>query len=692
MELQNTNIYSSFLKGGGEMGELIRNFDWANHPLGTPDKWPISLLAVVGIMLNSRFPMYIMWGKEYYSLYNDAYRPSLGKEGKHPNILGQPVLEAFPEARAFLKESLQRVIETGEATWREDDEIPIYRDGQMETGFWTFSHSPVLDDNGNIGGVLVTCTETTHKVVTMKKLEESEMRFKTIIKEAPLAICVLKGRDFRVEMVNGSFSALVDRTEKELLDNPILTVMPEVAGLILPVLTNTLETQTPFHATEFMVPIERHGDISKGYFNFIFHPMRLVGDEEATLIGVGMEVTASVEAKKKLQVSEQQFRLLATAIPHFVWTGDASGQLNYFNDAVFEYSGMSMAEIMEKGWLEIVHPDDREENVRRWLNAIETGENFHFEHRFRKHDGTYRWQLSRAIPHKNEAGEIQMWVGTSTDIQEQILFTQELERLVKMRTELLQEANQKLEKSIEELQKSNAQLQSFAYISSHDLQEPLRKIRTFAGRIMEKESDKLSEKGREYFIRMQDAATRMQKLIEDLLAYSRTSSSDQVYKRMEMSAVLEEVRMEFEDSLSEKNATVSVTGIPFQAEMVGFQFVQLFHNLFSNAIKFSKPDIPLHITIQTAVVSGAELPDPKLNPDIEYGHVSFSDNGIGFDSVYQDRIFEVFQRLHGKNEYSGTGIGLAIVKKIVENHHGAISATGVPGLGARFDVYIPLEQ
>lgn len=685
-------MYLNFLKAGGEMGTLIRNFDWANHPLGTPDQWPISMLAVVGIMLNSRFPMYLMWGKEYYSLYNDAYRPSLGKEGKHPNILGQPVLEAFPEARGFLKESLRKVVEEGEATWREDEEIPIFRDGQMQTGFWTFSHSPVMDDQGNIGGVLVTCTETTHKVVTMRKLEESEMRFRTIIKEAPLAICVLKGPDFRVEMVNSTFSALVDRTEKELLDNPLLSVMPEAAEMLLPILNNTLETRTPFNATEFLIPIHRHGNLEEVYFNFIFHPMHLIGEEEATLIGVGMEVTASVEAKNKLQVREKQFRLLATAIPHFVWTCNAGGQLNYFNEVFFEYSGMSMVEIMGKGWIEILHPDDREENVLRWAKSIETGQDFHFEHRFKKHDGTYCWQLSRAIPHKNEAGEIQMWIGTSTDIQEQKLFTQELERLVKMRTGLLQKANEKLEKSIGELQKTNAQLHSFAYVSSHDLQEPLRKIRTFAGRIMEKEGDKLSQKGLEYFTRMQDAAIRMQKLIEDLLAYSRTSSTEHLFKMEAIGEVLEEVRLEFEESLTEKSATISITGAAFEAEMVGFQLVQLFNNLFSNAIKFSKPDTPLILTIQTAVVSGAELPESKLNSDKQYGHVSFSDNGIGFDAEYEDRIFEVFQRLHGKNEYSGTGIGLAIVKKIIENHHGAVSATGESGVGARFDLYIPLKQ
>jgi len=692
MELSKKNTYLNFLKGGGEMGTLIRNFDWANHPLGTPDQWSTSMLVMVGVMLNSRFPMYLMWGKEYYSLYNDAYRPSLGKEGKHPNILGQPVLEAFSEARAFLEESLRKVVEEGEATWREDEEFPIFRDGQMQTGFWTFSHSPVLDDQGNIGGVLVTCTETTHKVVIMRKLEESEMRFRTIIKEAPLAICVLKGLDFRVEMVNSTFSTLVDRTEKQLLDNPLLSVMPEAAEMLLPILNNTLETRTPFNATEFLIPIHRHGNLEEVYFNFIFHPMHLIGEEEATLIGVGMEVTASVEAKNKLQVREKQFRLLATAIPHFVWTCNASGQLNYFNEVFFEYSGMSMVEIMGKGWIEILHPDDREGNVLRWAKSIETGQDFHFEHRFKKHDGTYCWQLSRAIPHKNEAGEIQMWIGTSTDIQEQKLFTQELERLVKMRTGLLQKANEKLEKSIGELQKTNAQLHSFAYVSSHDLQEPLRKIRTFAGRIMEKEGDKLSQKGLEYFTRMQDAAIRMQKLIEDLLAYSRTSSTEHLFKMEAIGEVLEEVRLEFEESLTEKSATISITGAAFEAEMVGFQLVQLFNNLFSNAIKFSKPDTPLILTIQTAVVSGAELSASKLNSDKQYGHVSFSDNGIGFDAEYEDRIFEVFQRLHGKNEYSGTGIGLAIVKKIIENHHGAVSATGESGVGARFDLYIPLKQ
>ena len=257
----------------------------------------------------------------------------------------------------------------------------------------------------------------------------------------------------------------------------------------------------------------------------------------------------------------------------------------------------------------------------------------------------------------------------------------ELEKEVKGRTKELELKNI-------ELETANKDLVSFNYISSHDLQEPLRKIQTFATCIMEEEEKNLSDKGKEYLKRMTQTANRMRYLIEDLLSYSRTKSDDRVFENTELNFLLDEVKKDFEDVMMEKHSVIEATRL-CEVSVIPFQFRQLFHNLISNSLKFSKPGVPTHITIKSKIGLGNFFDDKRLVPGKKYCHIMFTDNGIGFDSEYRYRIFEVFQRLHSVLEFPGTGIGLAICKRIVENHNGFITASGEVNKGARFDIYIP---
>jgi two-component system, chemotaxis family, CheB/CheR fusion protein len=274
----------------------------------------------------------------------------------------------------------------------------------------------------------------------------------------------------------------------------------------------------------------------------------------------------------------------------------------------------------------------------------------------------------------------------SLEIQE--LYTKELENLIRQRTLELKNANIDLEQKNRDLLKMNRELEEFAYVSSHDLQEPLRKLQTFASRIIEKEDSNLSKKGRTYFHLMQDAANRMQKLIEDLLAFSRLTTSERKFEPTDLNTILEEVKATFKEVIEEKHATIE-SGKLGKANIIPFQFNQLMHNLISNALKFSKPDLPPHIVIKSRIKKGSELKAKNLLPQNKYVHLSIKDNGIGFESEFSEKIFEVFQKLHSKDEYPGTGIGLATVKKIVENHGGIVSATGKLNKGATFNIYIP---
>lgn len=279
----------------------------------------------------------------------------------------------------------------------------------------------------------------------------------------------------------------------------------------------------------------------------------------------------------------------------------------------------------------------------------------------------------------------------------------------------------------QELENQNSELASFTYVASHDLQEPLRKIQAFSSRILEKEEGRFSETGKDYFVRMRGAASRMQKLIEALLSYSRTSTSTIAFRPTDLNVIVEEAKKNLLDDIQGKDVLIESTKLPV-LNLVPLQFHQLLVNLIANAIKYSRPGVRPHIKISADLLTTpeelltvpaellkvpAELlagrdripahqlhlegvpvyqsPLPENNKDQKgrYWKISIEDNGIGFKQEYAERIFELFQRLHGRSEYEGTGVGLAICRKIVQNHHGAVKAHGQPGVGATFTIFLP---
>jgi signal transduction histidine kinase len=245
-----------------------------------------------------------------------------------------------------------------------------------------------------------------------------------------------------------------------------------------------------------------------------------------------------------------------------------------------------------------------------------------------------------------------------------------------------------LEDKNESLEKMNEELESFTYISSHDLQEPLRKIQTFVSILLDKEATDLSDTARNYLKRSQDNANRMQNLIRDLLAYSRLSVEVFPMENANLAALVDEIRHDFTEEINSKDILIEVTGNP-EARIIVSQFRQLLINHISNSIKFSHPDRQPHITVSNQLVHGKDIDIEGVVPQINYSRITVADNGIGFEPQYRDRIFKVFQRLHIEQQYKGTGIGLAIVKKIVDNHNGFITADSVTGEGATFTIYIP---
>jgi len=631
------------------------------------------------------FPIGVYFGKEMKVQF--ANQSILDIWGKGNDVIGKSFKQILPELdNQEIFKQLDSVYTTGVPYHAKNQQIDIVTGGETKSFYFNYSFTPLTDTNGKVYGVMNTAADVTDLNLAKLVIQKSEKNLRSTILQAPVAMCIFKGDNFIVELANDRMFELWGKPANEVMNKPIFEGLPEAKDQgFEAILEGVYTSGKTFSADGVPITLPRNGDIELVYLNFVYEPYRNTDGIISGILAVAVDVTAQLTASKKIEEREQKFKLLADSMPQFIWTGDANGNLNYFNQSVYNYSGLKEEELKRKGgWLEIVHPDEREENINQWLHSVSTGTDFKFEHRFRRSDGQYRWQLSRAKPQLDENGNIQMWVGSSTDIQDQKVFAESLESEVRERTKELAQNNI-------ELEKMNKELQSFAYISSHDLQEPLRKIQTFASRIAEKEKDNLSETGKDLFKRMQASAARMQSLIEDLLAYSRTNTLERDFKKINLSSVIEIVLSDLKEEILQKHANIEINK-SCEVNIIPFQFQQLFYNLISNSLKFSNPEHPLHIKINSEYSTGSKLDNKNLQSDTNYCHITFADNGIGFEPQYNVKVFELFQRLHGRNEYNGTGIGLSIVKKIVENHDGFITAKGELDKGATFDIYLPLER
>jgi PAS domain S-box-containing protein len=260
----------------------------------------------------------------------------------------------------------------------------------------------------------------------------------------------------------------------------------------------------------------------------------------------------------------------------------------------------------------------------------------------------------------------------------------------KKNEELILKYQEDLESKNLELSQSNTELASFTYIASHDLQEPLRKIQTFASRILDKEYENFSPDAKNYFQRITSASRRMQSLITALLNYSRTNTAEIVLVPTDLNTVIEEVKNNLTE-LMEENVVLETTALP-TLNIIPLQFNQLFSNIIINAIKYRKHDVSPVIKISAEIITVDKIKMQLPFTRNKYWLIKISDNGIGFEQEFANKIFELFQRLHGRSEYEGTGIGLAICKRIVQNHHGFIEAIGQPGIGSIFNIYLPAED
>ncbi len=801
-DVQEPNRFSmmpEFLAGGGELGQCIREYDWAATPLGPAETWPYSLRTALGILLNSAFPMFLFWGDEALCFYNDAYRPLLGHSGKHPCV-GARGSDVWAEVWDVIGPQMADVRRTGRPMVQEDRLIPIYRNGQLEDVYWSYSYSPVFDETGSVQGVFVTCTDTTSKMLDATGLSQSERRFRALVTatsdvvyrmsadwsqlreldgkgflsdtavpstswietyihprdraraEAAVAEAIRTRKplelEHRVLKADGSlgwtftraipmldetgaitewFGASTDISARRQIEEDLRTLGADLARSKR--LYETVTDTTPdliyvfdldyrftyankallamwgrtwdesigqglralgyeeWHAAMHEREIDQivatkqsirgtvtfpHAELGRRYYDYILTPVIGADGTVEAVAGTTRDVTDFKQAEAALRESEERFRLMADAIPEVIWVADAQGNNEVVNKRWEDYCGVPFeAEAYNASATQYIHPDDVPKVTAAFAWALQTGQPLEVEQRNRSASGEYRWFLNRAVPYRDpQTGEIVKWFGIGTDIHDRKLLQAEMERLVELRTRELAHSNQ-------ELYRSNEDLQQFAHAASHDLKEPVRKIITFADMLRATDGAALSDRGRMSLDKVRSAAERMMNMVNGVLGYSKLAATDQVWDRVDLATTLANVGTDLEVLIQQKGAVIEAEG-PLPT-LVGAPVLlhQLFYNLINNALKFSRDDAAPRIVVRGHIADGSRA------------EITVSDNGIGFEPEYAERIFKAFARLHPKDRYEGTGLGLSLCKRIVERHGGTIAATGVPGEGTTFHLTLP---
>ena len=386
--------------------------------------------------------------------------------------------------------------------------------------------------------------------------------------------------------------------------------------------------------------------------------------------------------EKKIEEAEAKARLAITSAQLGVYEVSFTNNEMITDTRFKEIWGVKNGESRDE-YARMIHPEDVALRNKAHELALQTG-HLNYEARLVWPDNSIHWMKATGILLYDEKGEGQKLVGVIQDITPQKQFSEALEREVQERTKELAEANQLL-------QQTNVELNQFAYIASHDLQEPLRKIRTFTN-LMLANFGEIPEKAALFVNKINSSSERMQTLINDVLKFSLLSKEREKFETVDLNQIVKNVVVDYELLIEQKYANVSVANLP-NIEAIPLQMNQLFTNLLSNALKFNNSDRSPDIKINCEILSQSAIAAHKeLIPGRVYYLIEFADNGIGFDQENAEQIFTIFQRLHGRSAYEGTGIGLAICKKITLNHHGLIFAKSSVDSGASFTVILPEVQ
>lgn len=513
---------------------------------------------------------------------------------------------------------------------------------------------------------------------------ETELQFYQLFMEAPAIINVFKGQDFRYELfhpknkeifgdVDFTGMALLDALP-ELKDQPLMQQLKEVYHTGKTIYENEKPVIFRGHAG---VPIER-------YFNYIYQPWYDLKGTVQGVLNFAIDVTEQVHARKGIEDSEKQFRRVLTSSPSiFVILHGREMRIMFVNDPLLASWGKT-ADIVGKTLMEVL-PELTDQPFPRLLDEVfTTGKPYYGkeEKAVIIKDGIpqeiYYHYAYQAIQEPN--GPVTGVNIMATDITEQVIARKKIEDSERKYRELSEHLEAIVEERTVELRRSNEDLQQFAHVASHDLKEPVRKLKTFINRLGDDFSASLPEQGKTYLDKMRAASTRMYDMIDGVLKYSSLNEGAQEIEPVDLNDIIANIESDLEMVFQQKHAVIEKGDLPV-INGARILIYQLFYNLVNNALKFSKEN--------PRIIVSASVTGKAANRMAE---ITIQDNGIGFSPAYAEKIFHAFSRLHSKDRYEGTGLGLALCKKIAERHRGTIRATGKENEGSAFTVTLPVKQ
>ena len=573
------------------------------------------------------------------------------------SFLGKLVKDLYPQSPAIA----QKHLEMDGKLWRRPggqsyEATVTTRDGRVRDTI--YYKATFANGSGDVAGLMGAIIDITGRKQAEAALRESEERFRRTFELAGSGVAHI-GMDRRFIRVNRRLCEILGYAEDELL---------RLTGRQIshPEDLDVINAQRPrLYAGEIdSVRVEKRyvrKDGSIVWVSFTMVVERDAAGEPQYEIAFFDDITARKQAEAALSASEalyrQTFELATAGIAHV----DLTGRLMKVNRSLCEILGYSEKELIGRSVKEVSHPEDRDLTDAQRARLHEGGlDSVRFEKRYLKNGGSIVWVDLAVAVARDAHGHPQYEVALFDDITAR------------------KAAEAALRGAHEELKRSNAELEQFAYVASHDLQEPLRMVSSYTQLLMRRYGDKLDGDAKEFTAFIVDGATRMKQLIEDLLAYSRVGTRDKNFKPVGAESPLERALANLRAAIQDSGATVTRDKLP-TVHCDEVQLAQLFQNLIGNALKFRKPDAAPAVHVGAADHG-------------EEWEFTVRDNGIGIEPQYFERIFLVFQRLHNKGEYPGTGIGLAIVKKVVERHGGRIWVQSQPGAGTTFHFTMPKER